>query len=196
MTYEQIISTLRSGWPGAEWSLDGDLDAECIIHNGNIVGLSWHGNSAMPDADEIEAEWDRIADAVALDEARALKAAAVMALRQSKIDGGFTFGGTAFQTRPDDRENVAGAAQLAFMAIAAGAQPDDLRWHGGDSDFVWIAEDNSLVSMDAPTVIDFAKALAAHKSACIFNARALKDAIAAAETVEDVAAIDITVGWP
>jgi hypothetical protein len=96
--------------------------------------------------------------------------------RDRRIDAGVTFNGVRFQTRPADRENVAGATQLATLAVMAGAQAGNLRWHGGASDFSWIAEDNSIVTMDAQTVIDFGKAVAAHKSAHIFAARALKDA--------------------
>lgn len=49
------------------------------------------------------------------------------------------------------------------------------RWHGGDTDFTWIAEDNSLVPMDAQTMFAFGQAAMAHKQALIFAARALKD---------------------
>lgn len=101
----------------------------------------------------------------------------VDAERDRRIDGTFVFAGVTFQSHPRDRENIAGAAQLATIALTmGGAQPGDLRWHGGDSDFVWIAADNSLVPMDAPTVIGFGQAVAAHKHAHIFAARALKDA--------------------
>lgn len=95
--------------------------------------------------------------------------------RDRRTDAGFDFLGTTFQSRSGDRENISGAAQLAFMAIVGGAQPGDLRWHGGDTDFVWIAADNSLVPMDAHTVVAFGKAAAAHKQKLIFAARALKD---------------------
>ena len=101
---------------------------------------------------------------------------AIDAERDRRIDGGVTFNGTRFQTRPADRENVAGATQLATLAVMAGAQAGNLRWHGGASDFAWIAEDNSVVTMDAQTVIAFGQAVAAHKSGHIFAARALKDA--------------------
>ena len=114
--------------------------------------------------------------AAALARLRARAQGAIDAERDRRIDAGLTFNGTRFQTRPADRENVAGASQLATLAIMAGAQPGDLRWHGGAADFAWIAEDNSIVTMDAMTVIDFGKAVAAHKSAHIFAARALKDA--------------------
>lgn len=100
---------------------------------------------------------------------------AIDAERNRRIDAGVTFNGTRFQTRPEDRENVAGASQLAFQAIVAGAQPGNLRWHGGATDFAWIAEDNSVVAMDAHTVLEFGKAVAEHKTRHIFLARTLKD---------------------
>lgn len=99
----------------------------------------------------------------------------VDAERDRRIDGGMVWNGVMYQTRPQDRENVAGASILALAAIGNGAQPGDLRWHGEDTDFVWIAEDNSLNTMDAQTFFAFAQAMAKHKSAHIFAARAIKD---------------------
>lgn len=96
--------------------------------------------------------------------------------RDHRIADGFLFMGKIFQSRSDDRENIAGAGTLASIAIMGGAQPDDYRWHGGAEDFVWIAQDNSLVQMDAFDVVNFGKTAAAWKSAHIFAARALKDA--------------------
>ena len=95
--------------------------------------------------------------------------------RDRRIEAGMTFNGVRYQTRAQDRENVAGASIMALAAMVNGAQPGDLRWHGGASDFVWIAEDNSLNTMDAQTFFAFGQAMAAHKSALIFAARALKD---------------------
>lgn len=115
--------------------------------------------------------------AIALARLRARTQDAIDAERDRRIDTGVTFNGTRFQTRPQDERNVTGAVLLATNAILAGAQPGDLRWHGGASDFAWIAEDNSIVTMDAQTVIAFGQAVAAHKSAHIFAARALKDSV-------------------
>lgn len=96
--------------------------------------------------------------------------------RDRRIAAGFTFGGKLYQSRPEDRENIAGAS-LAALAAMSGAFPGDYRWHGGDSDFVWIAADNSLTPMDAQTMFAFGQAAMAHKQAHIFAARALKDAV-------------------
>lgn len=100
----------------------------------------------------------------------------VDAERDRRIDAGVTINGVRYQTRASDRENIAGAAQLAFMAQVAG-QPFSLNW---------IAEDNTVAAMDAAAVIAFGQAVAQHKSALIFAARALKDRIAAGEIITDV----------
>ncbi|MDV2965098.1 DUF4376 domain-containing protein [Nitratireductor aquimarinus] len=102
--------------------------------------------------------------------------AAIDAERDRRINGGFTFEGVEYQSRPEDRENIAGAATAALGAIVAGAQPGDLRWHGGTEDFAWIAADNTMHTMDAQTVYAFGQAAMAHKQAHIFAARTLKDA--------------------
>lgn len=96
--------------------------------------------------------------------------------RDRRINGGFIFEGVEYQSRPEDRENIAGAATAALGAIVAGAQPGDLRWHGGAEDFAWIAADNTMHTMDAQTVYAFGQAAMAHKQAHIFAARTLKDA--------------------
>lgn len=100
----------------------------------------------------------------------------VDAERDRRIAAGFSFNNKIYQSRPEDRENITGASIAALAAIGAGAQSGDYRWHGGDSDFVWIAADNSLTVMDAQTMFAFGQAAMAHKQAHIFAARAIKDA--------------------
>lgn len=99
----------------------------------------------------------------------------VDAERDRRIADGFTFGGVFYQSRRADRENIAGAAVAALAAIGAGAQVGDYRWHGGDSDFMWIAADNSMHPLDAQSTFAMGQAAMAHKQAHIFAARALKD---------------------
>ena len=119
-------------------------------------------------------EEESVADAVEA-AAGVITSATVNAERDMRIASGFSFNGTMYDSRPEDQKRIAGAAQLAFMAIVAGAQPDDLLWHGGTQPFAWIAQDNSIVTMDAQTVVQFGKAAAAWEQAHIFAARALKD---------------------
>lgn len=95
--------------------------------------------------------------------------------RDTLLAAGFSFAGTTYDFDDRAKVNISGAAQLAFMAVVAGAQPGDLRWHGEDEDFEWIAQDNSKVPMDAFTVIEFGKTAAAHERKYIFAARDLKN---------------------
>lgn len=109
----------------------------------------------------------------------------VDAERDRRIAAGFVFAGKLYQSRPEDRENISGAALAALAAQIGGAQSGDLRWHGGDSEFVWIAADNSLTPMDAHTMFAFGQAAMAHKQAHIFAARAVKDAVPIPADYED-----------
>ena len=101
--------------------------------------------------------------------------AQINAYRDKLISAGFWFNGVRFDSRPEDQKRINGSALLAFMAISAGAQEGDYYWHGGTEPFAWIAYDNSIVQMDAQTVIEFGKAAAEHERAHVFAARTLKD---------------------
>lgn len=99
----------------------------------------------------------------------------VDAERDRRIASGFMFNGKLIQSKMTDRENVSGAAQLAFMAIVGGALPGDLRWSDPDNDFAWIAADNTLFTLDAPGTVNMGKTAAAAKQNLIFKARELKN---------------------
>lgn len=127
-----------------------------ILRDNELVEITQEQYEAMfpppppPTSDQIDAERDR------------------------RIAAGFLFNGVAYQSRPGDRENIMGAATAALGALVAGKQAGDLRWHGGASDFVWIAADNSLTPMDAQTVFAFGQTAMSHKSALIFAGAAIK----------------------
>jgi hypothetical protein len=100
----------------------------------------------------------------------------VDAERDRRVAASFTFNGVVYQTRPEDRENIAGAATAALAAILVNsAQPGDFRWHGGESDFEWIDADNATHPLDAQSMFAMGQAAMAHKQAHIWAARALKD---------------------
>ncbi|MEQ8601683.1 MAG: DUF4376 domain-containing protein [Marivibrio sp.] len=113
--------------------------------------------------------------------------------RDRRIAAGFTFQGRRFQTDADSVKRIAGAASAALVAMTLqGAAPGDLRWADASADFVWIAADNSLVPMDAPSVIAFAQAYMAHERALVFAAKAIKDRLRAGESV----AVPQAPEWP
>jgi len=94
--------------------------------------------------------------------------------RDRRTHAGFTFNGKLYQFDPDSKARVTGAATLAKFAVVAGKQAGDLRWMNPNADFSWIAADNSLNTMDAPTASAFGDAAAVHEQRHIFAARALK----------------------
>jgi len=89
----------------------------------------------------------------------------------------FTFGGKEYSISKDDGSlaNVSGAGTLALGAMVSGAQPGNLRWADPAVDFSWIADDNTLTTMDAQSTWAFAQAAAAWRKAMIYKARAIKD---------------------
>lgn len=110
----------------------------------------------------------------------AVTGAMVDAERDRRISAGFEFAGVLYQSRlptmnhAGDWDVFSGKALEAFIAVSGGAQPGDLRWSDPDSDFAWIAADNSRVPMDAQTVIELCKAASAHRSRHTFAGSDLK----------------------
>lgn len=119
--------------------------------------------------------------------------AAIDRERDKRIDSGFTFRGNTYQSRPSDRENVMGAAQLALAYLGAGGDPSSLRWANPDADFVWIAADNQTLPLTAADVVALFQAGVAFKSALTFYARAMKDAVIADE---DPSSVEWRDNWP
>lgn len=147
----QIVANVFPNAPPPGWSLAGHF----VVEATGSPGMKWNGTSAAPVvpvvfSDDVNAERDR------------------------RIDAGFPFMGAIIQCDPGSQDNILGASQLAALAIMAGAQAGDYRWHGGETDFVWITADNTLLPLDAPGVVEMGRAAAAWKSACIFAARAIK----------------------
>lgn len=157
------VSPAQDGWSNGDLRLAAIQPAEPVPEGKRIASTSVEMVAGQPRYVNL------------LEDVPPPAAADVDAERDRRVAAGFTFAGVRFQSRPDDRENIAGAATAALGAMMAGAQPGDLRWHGGDTDFVWIAEDNSTMAMDAQTLFAFGQAAMAHKQSMIFAARAIKD---------------------
>ena len=100
--------------------------------------------------------------------------AAVNAERDRRMTAAFAFAGKRYDCDARSLQRITGAAALARFAVVAGAEADDLRWHGGAVDFTWIAADNSLTTMDAQTCLAFGNAAATNQSAHIFAGHAIK----------------------
>ncbi|QKV17865.1 DUF4376 domain-containing protein [Oricola thermophila] len=156
------------------------IDSAKYTVSGTIIAIIDGKQVSVPDDPSnrhrrMIAEWEASGGVIQPYQTPAPTAADVNAERDRRIADGFMFNGVQYQSGPEDRENIAGAATAALGAIMNGAQPGDYHWHGGSSDFVWIAADNTEHAMDAQTVYAFGQAALAHKQAHIFAARALKD---------------------
>ena len=110
----------------------------------------------------------------------------IHAERDRRIALGFDFMGKRYDFDVEAKSRITGAATLAGFAMGAGAQPGNLFWHGGAYPFVWIAHDNSLTEMDAPTCFGFGQAAAAHETMFIFASRSLKDLGMVEDFTDDV----------
>jgi hypothetical protein len=122
-----------------------------VVVTGGIPKYVWATSAQVVTSDEVNAERDR------------------------RISTGFLFFGKSYAMDDASKARITGAATLAGFALAGGAQVGNYRWHGGTSDFVWIADDNTLTPMDAPTCFGFGQAAAAWETKCIFACRAIKE---------------------
>lgn len=124
---------------------------------------------------------------IAIGTAKREKAAAIAAAYAAAIGAGLVHGGALYQIDAASQQRIAARALLA-RACLDGAET----WPEG---FGWIAADNSRPSFTAAEFWAFAVAAQNRVTALTINARALKDALAAAATLEAVAAIDTSSGW-
>lgn len=106
---------------------------------------------------------------------RAERIAEIGAERDRRLRADFEFNGVMYQRDLTSLQRITGAAQMASLAIAAGAQPGDLQWHGGPGPFGWITSDDAVTLMDAYTVIAFGQTAGARESQIIFAAYALRN---------------------
>ena len=98
----------------------------------------------------------------------------VDAIRDQMIDSGVTSNGITYQSRATDRENVAGALQLATLAASQGQSFESQ----------WIAMDNVVHTLDFNGIVALGQAIADRKAELIFRGRQVKDVVNAAESFE------------
>ncbi len=122
--------------------------------------------------------------------AQATAVAAVNARYDAIIAAGFAYQGKSYQIDPASQANM---AAVGAMALGSVGNPTSAPWPAG---FVWIAADNSQVTMTAQQAYAFTYAAGLYVSAAILNLRALKNQILAAASVAAVEAVDLTQGWP
>lgn len=125
--------------------------------------------------------------AIAIGKAKREKANAIAAAYAAAIGAGLAHGGALYQIDTASQQRIAARALLARACLDnAETWPES---------FGWIAADNSRPSFTAAEFWAFALAAQDRVTVLTLNARALKDTLGAASTLEAVAAIDIGTGW-
>lgn len=118
-------------------------------------------------------------------QARAI--AGVNAIRAERKAAGCTVPGVgAVQTDEVSTQNITGLVVMAQVAIANAQQFSE----------PFTLADNSVVTLDGPGMIGMGVAVGQYVAAVYARGRALRDAINAAMTADELSAIDITAGWP
>ena len=121
---------------------------------------------------------------------RRAKDAAARAHFDDLISAGFSHAGTRYQIDSTSQSHI---AALSLLALGCVTDPQNSAWL---TDIYWVAADNSHVSMDAPAMYGFGRAVAGYVSASLLRFRAIKDAIAAAPDQAALDAVDVTAGYP
>lgn len=125
---------------------------------------------------------DIIAAPDPLESARAQALAALADRRWRAEAGGITVNGVPIPT--DER------AQVKITGAALAAQRDPAMT------VAWKCSGDVWVTLSAEQLLALADAVRAHVQACFDREATLSAALAAAETVEAIAAIDLEGGWP
>lgn len=101
---------------------------------------------------------------------------------QRRLNSSFQFGDKTYAADQDSHTTILLFAQWAADAVAAHVQAGNLFWQADDPSnptttdlpFAYKAMDGTLVEMDAPTVVEFGKALSQYRQAHFRAAQALK----------------------
>ena len=129
---------------------------------------------------EEEAEWFA-SQVVSIDELKSQRLSELAALRYEKETAGITLSGMAIETNRESQALITGAWSFSQLNPAV-----LIDWKGT----------NGWVQIDAATISAIAGAVAAHVQSCFSTERVHAEAISALETSEEVAAYDLTTGWP
>lgn len=146
----------------------------------------WNGSAvqAIPAQPSASHAWNWAAKQWAYDltEGRAQAWSRIKSARESVEFGSFALGGNVFDGDSESQRRIQGAAQLATLAQATG-QPFSIDW---------TLADNTQVTLTAAEMIGVGVALGQHINEAHGIARALRTQIDAANTPEELEAIQ----WP
>lgn len=128
---------------------------------------------------------------------KAAKQDAIIAAFEARIAAGLPYAGKVVQIREADRNVITAVfgRATAHLSQQVAPIPDvDITWPEGG--YPWRMLDDTYLPLSAIAFVDMAQRVADYYGALFYVSRALKDAIAAAQTAQAVTAIDVDSGWP
>jgi hypothetical protein len=91
------------------------------------------------------------------------------------------------QSDVESRGNISGLVQMATLSMMQNPPLPFQKY--------WTMMDNSIVAFDAQNMINFGIVVGSHIDRTHAHSQMLRLAVEAAETEEDLAAIDVEAGW-
>ena len=147
----------------------------------NTIVLNNLNDWPIPDGCELVALPEPEPAPVELSDIKAQRLNELAAYRFTKETAGITLNGMTIETNRESQALITGA--WSFSQLNPAVLID------------WKAE-SGWIQIDAATIAGIAGAVAAHVQACFSAERIHAEAILALETSEEVAAYDVTMGWP
>lgn len=127
----------------------------------------------------------------ALEEEKSVRARAVDALRDSKLDEPILYNGVVFDADPLSVSNIEGLARR--IERGGGLTPGWLGWRTFDNTMVWVSATPAEV---LSSLYGISRALEDRRQYVMAAAWRHKDALHALPTIDAVTGYDITAGWP
>ena len=181
---------------GGQWSVIADFRGQLVYDKATLAARLVEEPGDIAESETLQAPpsaqhvWTGAAWRLPLGPAKAAKLRQVAAQLAQRQAAGFTWFGVVYQIDEASQGRIAALALKAERVVAGRA---GATWNAG---FRFLAADNSRVAFTAAEFGAFADAAANAVIALRERARDLKDEILAAANASELAAIDVTAGWP
>lgn len=116
----------------------------------------------------------------------------IEALFAAKVAAGVPHRGKVIQIDDTSRSNIISMALLAKLVIDG---TPSVNWPADMTNIGWRTKDNSYLTMTAPQMVTMALTAAGRFMMLRYRFGALKDAVAAAQSAEEIEVIDHTADW-
>lgn len=183
LTKEYIESVNTPEYMTPEWIINPDLS---LVIDYPVTYWKIEGDSVSLMSEQEKSAHDRSApfEGMSLDDVKMEFNGRINAIRDQKLDGGWTYNGTPYDSDPVSRQNMAGTMTLISSGYTLPA------------DFTWRAQDNTNHSFDNASFIQFYQASCIWVNVIFRNSWMMKNDLWNKTTVEEILAMNLTSGYP